>query len=55
MTIIKFWAEFHEVSGSGDGKNRWYKMSSYALYLLVIFYLQQEKFLPSIKGWGTFH
>jgi len=49
MTTIKFWAEFHDVSGSGNGRNRWYKMSSYALNLLVVFYLQQEKFLPSIK------
>ena len=49
MVVIKFWAEFQELSGSADGTNRNRKMSNYALNLLVIFFLQNEKFLPSVK------
>ena len=48
-TLMVVWAEFQELSGSADGTNRDKKMSNYALNLLVIFFLQNEKFLPSVK------
>ena len=47
MAVVKFWAEYYTLSGSG--KNRDSKLSNYALNLLAIFYFQQENFLPSVK------
>ena len=49
MIVIKFWAEFQELSGSSSSRDRYRKMSNYALYILVIFFLQNEKILPSVK------
>ena len=49
MIVIKFWAEFQELSGSSSGRDRYRKMSNYALYILVIFFLQNEKILPSVR------
>ena len=49
MIVIKFWAEFQKLSGSSSGRDRYKKMSNYALYILVIFFLQNEKILPSVQ------
>ena len=46
MTVIKYWAMHHNLSGSGD---RRVMLSNYALSLQVIFYLQSEFILPSVK------
>ena len=46
MTVIKYWAMHHNLSGSGD---RRVMLSNYALSLQVIFYLQAELILPSVK------
>ena len=46
MTTIKYWAMHHKLSGSGD---RNVMINNYAICLLVIFYLQSEKILPSVK------
>ena len=46
MTVIKYWAMHHNLSGSGD---RRVMLSNYALSLQVIFYLQSESILPSVK------
>ena len=46
MTVIKYWAMYHNLSGSGD---RRVMLSNYALSLQVIFYLQSESILPSVK------
>ena len=49
MIVIKFWAEFQKLSGSSSGRDRYKKMSNYALCILVIFFLQNEKILPSVQ------
>ena len=46
MTVIKYWAMHHNLSGSGDRRGM---LSNYALSLQVIFYLQAELILPSVK------
>ena len=46
MTTIKYWAMHHKLSGSGD---RNVMINNYAICLLVIFYLQFENILPSVK------
>jgi DNA polymerase sigma len=46
MTTIKYWAMHHKLSGSGD---RNVMINNYAICLLVIFYLQSENILPSVK------
>ena len=47
MTVIKYWAMYHKLSGS-DG-NRTEIINNYAVSLLVIFYLQKEQILPNVK------
>jgi len=46
MTTIKYWAMHHKLSGSGD---RNVMINNYAICLMVIFYLQSENILPSVK------
>ena len=48
MVVIKYWAIYHNLSGS-EG-NRKEVINNYAVSLLVIFYLQNcEQILPSVK------
>jgi len=51
--VIKFWAKYHDLAGSAsvhEGKSdRNRKISNLAIYNLVIFFLQNEKILPSVK------
>ena len=47
MIVIKYWAMYHQLSGS-DG-NRKNVISNYAVNLLVIFYFQSIQILPSVK------
>ena len=48
MVVIKYWAIYHNLSGS-EG-NRKEIINNYAVSLLVIFFLQCcEKILPSVK------
>jgi hypothetical protein len=47
MTVIKYWAMYHQLSGSGG--NRKEVISNYAVNLLVIFYFQSLQILPSVK------
>ena len=51
MIVIKYWAMYHQLSGSGG--NRKEVISNYAVNLLVIFYFQSVQILPSVKKLQT--
>ena len=46
MMCIRYWAQKYKLSGSGKGQ----KIKNYALTLMIIFYLQTEGVLPSVKS-----
>ena len=46
MMCIRYWAQKYELSGSG----KFQKITNYALTLMIIFYLQTEGVLPSVKS-----
>ena len=47
MIVIKYWAIYHQLSGSGENRKNY--ISNYAVNLLVIFYFQSIQVLPSVK------
>jgi len=42
MTLLRYWGKFHSLTGSNSIKN-------YALNLLVLVYLANQKIIPSIS------
>ena len=49
MVSVRCWASIYGLSGGGHGGRTW-KITNYALTLLIIFYLQVEGILPSVKS-----
>ena len=49
--VIKYWSVRYKLSGScdGSGHGRETIMSNYALVMMVLFFLQKEEILPSVK------
>ena len=47
MICIRYWASIYELSGGGHGGRPW-KITNYALTMLIIFYLQVFDFYKSL-------
>ena len=47
MVLIQYWASFYELCGAVDQANQ---ISNYALNMLMIFYLERQGILPSLKS-----
>jgi DNA polymerase sigma len=49
--FLKYWAHRYRLTGScvGTPYGRETIMSNYALYMMIIFFLQKEEILPTVK------
>ncbi len=45
-SFFRYWAKHCEVTGAGHGSGH---MTNYSFAMLVIFYLQSKKIIPSVK------